>query len=330
MDVQESKLDKMDAEADKLWQTHYGEEEVKQDEKKVEEAVAADTPKEEAPVVEEKEAPVVEEKAVPAEDTADYKQKYKTLEGKYRAEVPRLNEDVKKWKDTALNLNTRISELEAKLSELQQTSVANETDTDINQLTTDYPDIGKVVKKLKDGYEAKIDALEKKIQAGVSTEISTVKEDVAESRRRQFDVDMAAAGVPDWKVLDVDEGFNAWLTENVPYTRITKLDALKDAASKLDVESVSRFFLDYKATIGKEAQQPNDGQGKLEKFVAPSTAKVGTGPHSTKQPWLTQAEYTKFMQESAKGKFHPSKWGGKTEEQVESMFDAAIAEGSLR
>jgi BMFP domain-containing protein YqiC len=324
MGLQEDKIERMDAEADKLWQTHYGNDEEEQ--KIVAEEVPADTP-EAAPV--EKEP--VEDAPTPApDDTADYKQKYKTLEGKYRVEVPRLQEEVKKWRDQVYTLSTKVQELETKAKEAPQVAESNIVDTDIAQLEADYPDIGKVVKKLRDGYEAKISSLEKKISEGVSAELSTVKEDVYQTRRGQFEADMIKAGVPDWKELDVDEGFNQWLAELVPYTSIPKLELLKDAATRMDAPAVAKFFLDYKSTLGQEAPRPNVGQGKLEKFVAPSTARVGVAPQRGKQPWLTQAEYTTFMQDSAKGKFNPAKWGGKTEEQVEAMFDRAIAEGTLQ
>jgi hypothetical protein len=101
MDIIESRLEKADAEADKLWDAVYGEkkepvkEETITNEVVPEEKVVDETPKE-----------TVVETAVPVEDVAkpdekkpeekkqsddkDYKQMYKTLEGKYRAEVPRL------------------------------------------------------------------------------------------------------------------------------------------------------------------------------------------------------------------------------------------------
>jgi hypothetical protein len=42
------------------------------------------------------------------------------------------------------------------------------------------------------------------------------------------------------------------------------------------------------------------------------------------------ADYQRFYAESARGKYDPKKWGGRTEEQTEAMFDALIARKALR
>jgi hypothetical protein len=191
-----------------------------------------------------------------------------------------------------------------------------------------------VIAKLQTGYETKITELERQLDKNknVSTELATVKNDVVATKQQQFDLDMKNAGFPDWRLIDVSPEFNAWLEGEIPYTNFTKMDAIKDAASRFDSNTVAKFFTDFKATqktivlpVDADAQR----EGNLEKFVAPSTTPVSV-THKTTQTGYTRADYETFMRESAKGKFNPAKWGGKTEEAVELMFDTLISKGELR
>jgi hypothetical protein len=268
------------------------------------------------------------------EGSQTWAQKYRTIEGKYRVEVPRLNQEVRQWKDHAIALNGKITDLERVVAELSSKTASAESTKEIEALTGEYPDIGKVIKKLNDDHRAEMQALEARLTKGVASEINSVRENVAMSKKDKFDMLMRQAGVEDWAEIDTDPGFIAFLADTPsPYTDKTKHQLMLEAAEKMDVKKVALFFKEYKDSINGSApveEKVDEGQEKLKNFIAPPK---GTGPKAPSGPakqTYTREDYTKFMKESASGKFNSSKWGGKTEDQVEAMFDKIIAEGQLR
>jgi hypothetical protein len=330
--VTEESLEKAEADAQKTWDAFYGKDQKPPVEEPPEPPVKPDDTPPEPPPEEPPKPP--EEPPKPVEKQKDYEQMYKTLEGKYRAEVPRLNESLRRSNELVSSLNARVTELEEKIRDgvRQEPTVP---DSDLDGLEADYPGVGKVIKTLKTGYEAKIDALEKQLNGRVTSEISTVKTDVTATKEQKFDADMKSAGVPDWQTIDLDPDFHVWLQETIPFTRFTRAEVVRDAGIRYDAAVASQLFLEYKKSLTKpevpppKADEP-PAKDKLEQYVAPSTSTSGTAPVvGDRRSTYTRADYTKFMQESARGKFIPSKWGGKTEEQVELMFDTLASRGEL-
>jgi hypothetical protein len=177
-------------------------------------------------------------------------------------------------------------------------------------------------------YEARINDLSKKL-AGMSPSVTepTQNVDIAELKRKQFDTDMRSLGVPDWRDIDNDEEFHAWLGGTIPYTRITRAEAVMKAAREYDAETAAQIFLDYKkvkvpvAPTKTEEELEAERQQKLTKQVVPKTG--AAPPAKTRvsaQSQYTRDDYTRFMRESSKDRFNPANWGGKTEEQVEATY----------
>ena len=257
-----------------------------------------------------------------------WKQKFDTLLGKYNAEVPRFAAEVKQWKDNAIALADRVSELETKLSSAEVQSKIDSVDVDLTQLESDYPDIGAYIRKLNEAHKAEINELRKQLKSNFDNSISEVKSDITVSKQQAFDKQMESLGVPNWRQIDQMPEFGEWLNQPAEYGRFTKLVLLQDAARALDAQAVSKFFLDFMKEY-TSSQEGSDNQGKLKNFIAPPRNEQGGKPKREGANKLTREMYTQFMRDSAKGKFNPTKWGGKTEAQVEAMFDAAIAQGSL-
>lgn len=330
------KLEREEAAADKVWKKVYGEPETDGAPAKPDGDVPGDTgitpdPAAAVPAEVITPDPVVPDAQPKPTTDVDWKHKYDTLEGKYRVEVPRLSGDVKQWRENAVALSQRVTELEGKISEAATKTTVAETDQELDALEKDYPDIGKAIKKLKEAHRLEMEELTKKFQTGLTEEMQTVKSDLSDTKQDRFDTEMAKLGVADWKVVDTYPEFHAWLNEPAPYGRYTKMELLQDAARALDAGKVSKFFLDFKALkpAAPVVEEPVvDQQGRLEPFVAPPQNVVGGKPKAVTKA-LTRDMYVEFMRTSAKGNFNPAKWGGKTELQVEAMFDAAIAAKEL-
>lgn len=348
MSLREKRLEKAEEEADKIWKQTY-EPDAPKDEG-IDTGKAPDTPaatetqpekvipdavvvtSSETQVTTPDAAVVVDaQKTIPDDKKVDWEHKYRTLEGKYKAEVPRLSQEVKQWRESSTSLADRLLKLETELEDNKHQKKFAEQDTEIDTLATEYPEIGKVVKKLRDEHREELKALEKKFESGLNAQIGDVKTDITNSKHDRFDSHMKELGVPDWKEIDSSQEFIQWLGAPVPYANATKLELLQNASRQLDARTVSQFFLDFKSEKAKESSKNSgDNQDKLKPFVSPASTSGGNINISGKKPILTREQYTDFMRDSALGKFNPKKWDGKTEEQVEAEFDVAIAAHELK
>jgi hypothetical protein len=345
--ITEAKLERAEQNAEAVWKAMYQPEASTETDKTAEETADAEggdtkTIEEAASTTEETVAEETSEEvaAVAVEpdksDTTDWKQKYQTLDGKYRAEVPRLSAEIVQWRDYAAGLSKRVGELEEAVkvaaSQPKPKDDGVETDRDFQELALENPNFAKVIQNIKDDYEAKLSILRREketLESGVTADIKSVKEDLQLSKQERFDLAMRNFGVPDWREVDYDPAFKEWLNTTVPYTNATKLELLVAAAKNLDAKTASQFFLDFKAsqTPVEEAEVVGNTTDKLTKFVALPRSGGTAIPTKSAQPGLTRAQYEKFM--NPRYKFNPSDWGGKNEHQVEAMFDAAILKGNL-
>jgi hypothetical protein len=344
MDVQLERLEKDDEAADKLWNETYGEPENKEpidapkDEPKVEDTPSKETelPKEEQTLKEE-ETPK-EPSTPPADDKKNeelYEKKFKTLEGKYKAEVPRTIAERDQARREAAEARAEAEKLRAEIEAVKTAKQSDTVDAKLEELARDYPSMAETLKEFKAMHDDKLKAVEERFSSGVKAERDAVQSEVAGLSLSRFETDMARLAGEDWKDIDISPEFEEWLNAKVPYTKLTKRQVLEDAARRHEADIVAQFFTDYKETVAKkdDTPSPEDGgdpsQKKLEKFVAPPKGGGGGTPPGGGQQGITRESYAKFMDETTRGKFDPKKWGGRTEEQVEKSFDDAIIAGKL-
>jgi len=316
------KLEKAEADAEAVWKEVYDPEN-KPDVTPPESEVS-----EQPPVVEEpppEEPPKEPPKEDPKKDAVYWENRFKTVEGILKVEQQRLGNEVSQWRDYANALTSKITQLEERLN---KTTSEPEADPDISAMETEYPDFAKVMKKIKDDHRKEIADLRREMQTTVSADLKGVREDLQVSKQDRFSLSLQQM-VPGWKEIDKEPAFMEWLNAVVPYTGTTKLALLQNAARNFNAEGVAQFFFDFiKETKGSEPETvvPPDSD-KLDKFTAPPRSGGPAVPKTGGQQGLTKAQYAKFM--DPRYKFNPRDWGGKTEQQVEAMFDASIQKGTL-
>lgn len=335
-------IEKEEAAAEELWRKTYEPEEGKDEPK--EEAPKTPEVQEPAPtevieegiqekeVTPEPEAPKEAPKKVEAEPEKDYKQMYKTLEGKYRAEVPELHKNVKHWKDNAIQLSDRISELEKKISDIESSTSHSEIKGDLDALEAEYPEIGKTVRKIEERHAKELSARDTYWQDQLNRSIAPMQADLSLTREARFDAEMTRLGVPNWREINVDQEFIEYLANSTtPYGDRTKLEILQEAGRNLNANVASKLFLEYTNSIAP-VEKPNVGQDKLKKYVAPPKAETGSNSKGgSGKPELTIAMYEKFYKETSRpGRYNPKNWFGKSEAEMEAMLEAALAKGELK
>ena len=180
-------------------------------------------------------------------------QRYKTLQGMYNAEVPRLHAERRELSD-------RVNQLEQLLSTMQQQpnkpeeSIPEEpapklvTDADVEEYGESIEVMRRVSKEETLAAQKKLEALEKQIESLQSNVIPRVEQVAAsqvKTSEQAFWSELSTT-VPDWRDMNDNQDFQNWLLEIDPLTGISRQTYLEDAQRNLDVGRVTNFFNAWK------------------------------------------------------------------------------------
>lgn len=267
-----------------------------EDEEKVEEELAEEyreIPQEEV------ETPVIDE-----DEEEKWKHKYNVLQGKYNAEVPRLQQEVKKLQEENAYLLTKLELLEKVVEETKAQpekkveDLQEDEDTDIKTLKEDFPEIYRAVKKI--------------MSKTVPQEVKTITEEMKQQKTANFFTTLKTL-VPNWEELNVDEGFLRWLKEVDLFTGKTRHELLLDAYSKFDVNRVASFFKAYSDGLPINRQQAH---------VAPQSRSISTP--ATNKKILRQSQIEDFYRKKALGKISSADAKRFEQEIISAMKEGRI------
>jgi len=281
-----------------------------------------------------------------------WEQKYKVLQGKYNAEVPRLQRTVHEQSTAIAELRQQLTATQTMLASLGQRQGAAPAAAAPAPAGT-----GKLVKdeEVREYGEDLTDYIRRVAQDAVlprvNEQIQPMKQQVEQVRsvagqvmQRSAQTDqekmfaLLDAQVEGWQQQNEDGQFLEWLQLPDTYSGMKRMDLLKQAYERFDGPRVVAFFKGYRnehavVTPPAAAAAPAQAapQRKLEDFVAPGTARVGaTGAQdgAGKRIW-TQAEIKQFYDECSAGKYRtPS--GQERKKQIEADIFAASREGRVR
>ena len=265
----------------------------------------------------------VEESAVPSPAKADDErvpeetvlQKYKTLQGMYNAEVPRLHQQNRE-------LNQRLQQLEQLLASVstqqKESSRASApvvaklvTDADIEEYGDSIDMMRKVSREEVGSVASRLSKIEEalnSLQSSVVPQIQEVSKRQAASSEQQFWSDLSNA-VPNWRDINDDQDFQSWLLEVDQLTGISRQTYLEDAQRQLDSRRVANFFSTWmnitgRAAVAQSADRSPKPQSELEKQVTPGRSRnTGTPANSKGKVW-SAADITKFFDDVRTGKYH--------------------------
>jgi hypothetical protein len=311
--------------------TAQKEEPKKKKAKKQEPEVSEEAPKDtEAEVPVEAEAAVTPEEVKPADtsptDVADeFEQKYKTLRGKYDAEVPRLHSQVK---DLSTKLQALTSSLEAKSKEptKPKEKVSYVTDADRAEFGEELIDVQRrVAKEVAQDYEERFEQQNEIINT-LQKKLNDTGNQVGEMSFAQRLTQL----VPDFATIDNDERWVGWLNEYDPILRGPRREQAAKAFSEGDAEAVKHYIDLYKQTLNAEApQERQTRQSELEKQVTPNRSGSSA---STKSGGKDAKIFTEKQVEAAWNRIRNYNTRGKYEEanKLEADITTAYLEGRVR
>lgn len=219
-------------------------------------------------------------------------QKYRTLQGMYNAEVPRLHQQNKE-------LQGRIQQMEQLLATLtagpasapaapqQMSRLVTEEDVEAYGESLDV--MRKVSREEYMPVAQKIAMLERELQrmqTQVVPQVNTLAQRQAQSAEQQFWAQLSGA-VPNWQDINNNPDFQTWLLQVDPLIGISRQTLLDDAQRNFDVGRIATFFHTWSEISGyaSDAQNTrrNETASQLEKQVAPGKSRstgVAAGPSS--------------------------------------------------
>jgi hypothetical protein len=243
----------------------------------------------------------------PKEDPWEHK--YKVMEGKYRAEVPRLAADNRDLRQKIENLSAEMEQLKSKASTPSQPLISAE---DREKYGDDLLDV------IKRTAQEQVAAKDQEI-AELKRRLDSVHQDTAKTAEVTF-YDQLSAKVPDWVTINGEDSFLKWLDEYDELTGRTRQDLLSEAEGARDAERVARFFTKWKA-----AQQQNvaTSQRNLQAQVTPDSNKVVKPPVGKR--YFTRAEIAEFYSAARRGEIK-----AKDMVAMEAEIHSATVEGRIR
>ena len=166
------------------------------------------------------------------------KSAYSVLQGKYNAEVPRLQRD--------------LAEAKREIERLKSAKPADSGDVDFDDpaykdLLQEYPEdlvkgIARIVKNASAGN--KPEANTPQAEAPQQDQPDTKPDD------GQDKTNLLAQFVPDWREIDISDGWKKWLMQVERMSGRTRQQLMMEAWTQGDVMRVAEFFDAYKAATG--------------------------------------------------------------------------------
>ena len=261
----------------------------------------------------------------PAVPEETWEQRYHSLKGKFDAEVPRLYAQTRELNDQIKQL---IAENAIAKAQTSQPSPAPAktliTEQDKEAFGSDLIDL------IERATEQKL-AGNRDLEAQLRAEIDELKGKLGNVTERQVVSDKdryesaLTNAVPDWEVLNVDQGFLNWLAEVDPVYGMPRQYALTNAYEALDATRTASIFNQYKKSLAPAQNQ--QARPNLQSQVAPTrsrTSPAPTNPNVDKRVY-TQQDIDAFYTEWRRGFIDEAE-----AVQIEKDIHAATTEGRIR
>lgn len=242
-------------------------------------------------------------------DEQTWEARFKTLTGKYNAEVPRLHAALKE-RDSKLNsLTEEVEALKAQLASPKEPLVKPEEVNEFGEPLVDL--IRRAAREEMQAKDAEIAVLKKRLDE--------VSSHTVQNREMGF-FDKLNSAVPDWRLINDDPEFHAWLGEIDELTGVQRQAILAEAEEKRDADRVARFFSAFKRVQENKAAAAT---ASLDSQTAPVTSRVEVPPQG-KKIW-TRQEIADFYARDRRGEFNEAE-----SVAIDSEIQSAIREKRVR
>ena len=260
-------------------------------------------------------------------------QKYRTLQGMYNAEVPRLHQQNREMQQRLQQMEQLLASMTAVNPQPAAPAVERlVTDKDVEDYGESIDIMRKVTREELGAVAqrmATIEATLRQMQTSVVPQVQAVAHRQQMSAEQQFWADLAAA-VPNFRQVNDNEAFQSWLLAVDPLTGITRQTYLDDAQRSLDARRVASFFRTWLESTGQAAVAQSTGdspRSELEKQVSPGRSRsAGTPAPANQGKMYSPADIRAFFDAVRSGKYK-----GREQERarIERDIFAAQREGRI-
>lgn len=253
----------------------------------------------------------------PEDDIETWKQKYRTLDGMYKADGSRLHQQVKQLTAQVSEMTQRLEQQAAEPALTAQKLV---TDTDVETFGQDLIDLQRrIAKEVGASFEGRLEALSAQ-NAALTEKLEQTGTRVGEMTFEQ----RINRAVPDFDALNSDQKWFDWLDEVDPLIRAPRRVVAQEAFDTGDVEAIAHYVAMFRQSA-QPVLQANDRHAELERQVTPTRVSSASsvapqGKVYSMAAWNTA--YDKVAQLNAKGKYDEAK-------TLEAELDAAAGEGRV-
>lgn len=263
-----------------------------------------------------------------------FEQKYRTLQGMYNAEVPRLtasNQDLSARLQSMEQLVATMNTAPAPVAEPAPVPVLTTlTDEEVSEYGESIDIMRKVSQEVAGQYQGQIAAMQSTIdelRGSVVPRVEQIATQQVQNAEQTFWSDLATT-VPNWRDINGDQDFQTWLLETDPLSGLTRQTYLDDAQRNLDVVRVGNFFTSWASSTGANTalSDRSEQTSELERQVAPGKSRSSGAPHGNTKKTYTPQDISKFFDDVRTGKY-----AGREDERnkTESDIFAAQADGRI-
>ncbi len=290
----------------------------------------------------------------------EWEQKYKVLQGKYNAEVPRLQNTVRDLSGSVSQLREQLTATQTLLASFGTQQAAAPAgappasaptapvklvkDEEIREFGPDLIDVMRRV--IREEHHALMPEIDKRV-APVSQRVDQVASVASSVARRaqqndqQTVHDLLSSQVPDWLKVNENPEFLTWLDQKDPYAGEVRGKLLDQAYKSHDGPRVVAFFKGFlnehavittpPAPAASPAPAAPAPQVRLESLVTPGQPKAGpaSAPDGSGKRVWTRAEISTFYAHRSAGRLNSTD-GKARADAVDADIFAAQREGRVR
>ena len=239
-------------------------------------------------------------------------QKYRTLQGMYNAEVPRLHQQNREMQQRVQSME----QLLASLSAQQSASASQPTQAEKLVSERDVEEYGESLDVMRRVSREElipvaqrlghIEQMLQQMQTQVVPQMQAVAHRQQLSSEQQFWADLASV-IPNYREINGNESFQSWLLEADPLTGITRQTYLDDAQRGLDARRVANFFRTWLENTGQATVAQSTGsnsQSELERQITPGRSRgTGAPANPNKAKVYSPQDIEKFFDDVRAGRF---------------------------
>lgn len=240
-------------------------------------------------------------------------QKYRTLQGMYNAEVPRLHQQNREMNQRVQQMEQLLASLSAQQSAPAAASAPPQaerlvSDKDVEEYGESIDMMRKVSREEVNLVAQRLGQIEQmlqQMQTNVVPQVQNLAHRQQMSAEQTFWADLTAV-VPNFRDINGNPEFQSWLLAADPLTGITRQTYLDAAQRELDARRVANFFRAWLEITGQATVAQSTGRvptSELEKQVAPGRTKSTGTPQSNKAKTYSPQDIQKFFDDVRSGKY---------------------------